>query len=316
MSRPVLLGTPNTKGEGEGEGATESQDEQLIEALESYHPYLHVNPEIGVIPNDIHLGGASSPPGLLLTGPNMGGKSTLLRQACIIVIMAQMGCYVPASSCRLSTFDRIFTRLGANDNIFEGQSTFMVELQETSNILQLATRKSLVILDELGRGTSTFDGMAIAHAVVHHLVLNVRCLMMFATHYHLLVDDWKQLSRQISLFFMDCVVNEKDHDTDAKRVTFLYKCKEGFCPRSYGMNVALLAGLPKTVVEKASLKASQFESQVSSSRSSISRDNRHLFQRVTQSLFSTSPSELSLDILQQLQVSVRQHFAQPSSSPV
>lgn len=112
-----------------------------------------------------------------------GGKSTLLRQTCIAVIMAQLGCYIPAQKCRLTPFDRIFTRIGANDNIMAGQSTFMVELTETSRILQDATPRSLVILDELGRGTSTFDGFSIAYAVLHHLLLEVRCLGLFSTHY-------------------------------------------------------------------------------------------------------------------------------------
>jgi DNA mismatch repair protein MSH6 len=121
----------------------------------------------------------------------MGGKSTLLRQTCIAVIMAQLGCYVPASKCRLTPFDRIFTRIGANDNILAGQSTFMVELSETSKILREATPRSLVILDELGRGTSTFDGYAIAYAVLHHLTSKVRCLGLFSTHYQMLTEEFK-----------------------------------------------------------------------------------------------------------------------------
>ncbi len=131
---------------------------------------------------------------ILLTGPNMGGKSTMLRQTCLAVIMAQLGCYVPAYSCRLSIFDRIFTRIGANDNIMTGQSTFMVELSETSKILREATSQSLVILDELGRGTSTFDGYAIAFAVLNDLCKRVQCLGLFSTHYGMLTEEFKNNS--------------------------------------------------------------------------------------------------------------------------
>lgn len=121
----------------------------------------------------------------------MGGKSTLLRQTCVAIIMAQLGCYVPATSCRLTPCDQIFTRIGANDNIMAGQSTFMVELQETSKILREATPRSMVILDELGRGTSTFDGYAIAYAVLHHLATHVGCLSLFSTHYHTLCQEFE-----------------------------------------------------------------------------------------------------------------------------
>lgn len=138
----------------------------------------------------IHYVSQDSPKIMLLTGPNMGGKSTILRQTCIAVIMAQMGCYVPAKSARLSPVDRIFTRIGANDNIMAGQSTFFVELQETSSILRNATSNSLVILDELGRGTSTFDGYSIAFATLEFLASEIKPLAMFSTHYHMLVDDF------------------------------------------------------------------------------------------------------------------------------
>ena len=144
----------------------------VFEAKDLSHPCILQTMESEYIPNDLVLGGPS-PKMVLLTGPNMGGKSTLLRQTCIAVIMAQIGCHVPASSFRLSPVDRIFTRIGANDNIMAGQSTFMVELSETSKILREATEHSLVILDELGRGTSTFDGYAIAFSVLYHLITRI-----------------------------------------------------------------------------------------------------------------------------------------------
>lgn len=193
------------------------------------------------IPNDTRLGVAEegSPERImLLTGPNMGGKSTLLRQTCVAVILAQLGGWVPAERCRLTPVDRIFTRIGANDNIMAGHSTFMVELKETAAILNKATPQSLVILDELGRGTSTFDGYAIAHAVLKHLAEVVRCRCMFATHYHLLTDEFER-HLEVGNYNMACVVDEERHD-----VLFLYKLQRGVCSKSYGMNVAAMAGVP------------------------------------------------------------------------
>lgn len=167
--------------------------------------------------------------------------------------MAQVGSYIPAASCRLSPVDRVFTRVGANDNIVAGQSTFMVELNETANILKHATRHSLVILDELGRGTSTFDGYAIAYAVIRQLVDQTASRTMFATHYHSLCDEFAA-SANVALNHMSCVVEDNKRD-----VTFLYKLAPGVCPKSYGMNVAALAGVPTEVVERAEEKAREFE---------------------------------------------------------
>lgn len=152
--------------------------------------------------------GGDVPPIILLTGPNMGGKSTLLRQVCIIIIMAQIGCFVPAESCTLSPVDRIFTRIGANDNIMNNQSTFMVELHETSQILKFATPHSLVILDELGRGTSTFDGYSIAFSVLQHFAEQIKCRTLFSTHYHLLTDEFAH-HPQIQLCQMKTMVEDK-----------------------------------------------------------------------------------------------------------
>ncbi|KAI7879177.1 hypothetical protein K492DRAFT_217243 [Lichtheimia hyalospora FSU 10163] len=167
------------------------QEESLVQFEQLRHPCVIPGPGQSFIPNDITVGGDDSSI-LVLTGPNMGGKSTLLRQACVAIIMAQLGCYVPATSCRLTPCDQIFTRIGANDNIMAGQSTFMVELQETSKILRESTPRSMVILDELGRGTSTFDGYAIAYAVLHHLATHVGCLSLFSTHYHTLCQEFEQ----------------------------------------------------------------------------------------------------------------------------
>jgi len=215
------------------------------------HPCL----QGAVVPNDLAVGGAK-PKCLLLSGPNMGGKSTLLRQACVAAILAQTGCYVRAARCRLAPVDRVFTRLGASDKILEGQSTFMVELLETASILEHATPNSLVILDELGRGTATFDGAAIAHSVVDHLVREAKCRALFATHYHDLVRSWADHA-DVQLGHMDCLVRD-----DGENVVFLYKLAEGCSPKSFGINVARLARLPKSVLDRAAEKSAEFEKRL------------------------------------------------------
>ncbi|KAI8824787.1 DNA mismatch repair protein msh6 [Fimicolochytrium jonesii] len=230
----------------------------LLEIDEMRHPCITTGPgssKIDFIPNDLHFGAGatgddpstatSKPNMVLLTGPNMGGKSTLLRQTCIAVIMAQLGCHVPARRCRLTVFDRIFTRLGANDKILAGQSTFMVELAETCKIMKEATPRSLVILDELGRGTSTFDGYAIAYAVLHHLVTRVRCLGLFSTHYRQLTTEFAA-NPLVAMMYMGYMTDE-----EKREVVFLYKLTRGTCPKSYGMNVASMAGVPEGIVRRA-----------------------------------------------------------------
>ncbi|XP_015756770.1 PREDICTED: DNA mismatch repair protein Msh6-like [Acropora digitifera] len=196
---------------------------------------------------------------VLVTGPNMGGKSTLMRQAGLILIMAQMGCFVPAEKCRLTPVDRVFTRLGAQDRILSGESTFFVELNETSTILKHATQHSLVIVDELGRGTATYDGTAIACAVVRALSSQIRCRTLFSTHYHSLVEEFSA-DENVRLGHMACMVeNEDDTDPIKETITFLYKFVKGACPKSYGFNAARLAGIPDEVIALAVKKARQFE---------------------------------------------------------
>lgn len=182
--------------------------------------------------------------------------------------MGQLGCKVPADRCRYTPVDRIFTRLGASDRLLAGQSTFFVELAETSLLLRASTRHSLCILDELGRGTATFDGTAIAHAVLEHLVGQVQCRVLFATHYHLLVEDW-QCDSRVQMGHMDCLVQsraltEEAAEPDAvEEVTFLYRLCAGSSPKSYGINVARLAGLPVDVVRMALAEAARFQQQTS-----------------------------------------------------
>ena len=224
------------------------------------HPCIESSLNSEFIPNDLSLGTESEPSRvLLLSGPNMGGKSTILRQTCMIAILAQIGCFVPAENCQLTPIDRIFTRLGASDKILLGQSTFFVELAETAAALRGATKRSLVIMDELGRGTSTFDGQAIASATIKHLVERSQCLTLFATHYHALLEEWRDHA-MVRLGHMECMV--EDGEEDEQRITFLYTLGEGVSPNSFGINVARLAGLPEAVLSKAKRISSEFEEQV------------------------------------------------------
>ncbi|XP_065256529.1 DNA mismatch repair protein Msh6 isoform X6 [Emys orbicularis] len=217
------------------------------------------------IPNDIVIGSKNEDEDsnseaycVLVTGPNMGGKSTLMRQAGLLAIMAQLGCYVPAEACRLTPIDRVFTRLGASDKIMSGESTFFVELSETSSILRHATEHSLVLVDELGRGTATFDGTAIASAVVRELAENIKCRTLFSTHYYSLVEDYSH-SAAVRLGHMACMVENESEDPSQETITFLYKFIRGACPKSYGFNAARLANIPEEVIQKGHRKARDFE---------------------------------------------------------
>ncbi|EPS69161.1 hypothetical protein M569_05605, partial [Genlisea aurea] len=229
-----------------------------VSALSLGHPILRNDTlrEGSFVTNDVTLGGSDHAGFMLLTGPNMGGKSTLLRQVCLAVILAQIGTDVPAESFVLSLVDRIFVRMGATDNIMAGQSTFLTELLETSSMLNAATRSSFVALDELGRGTSTSDGQAIAGAVLEHLFLKIQCLGMFSTHYHRLAVEYRN-DPKVSLWHMGCQVGQEG--TASEEVIFLYKLMPGSCPKSYGVNVARLAGLPDSVLDKAAAKSLEFE---------------------------------------------------------
>ncbi|XP_016132019.1 DNA mismatch repair protein Msh6 isoform X2 [Sinocyclocheilus grahami] len=221
------------------------------------------------IPNDIFIGcpdsedddddnGKALAPCVLVTGPNMGGKSTLMRQCGLVVILAQLGCYVPAESLRLTPVDRVFTRLGASDRIMSGESTFFVELSETASILLHATKHSLVLLDELGRGTATYDGTAIASAVVQELSEKICCRTLFSTHYHSLVEDHVQ-DPAVRLGHMVSMVENECEDPSQETITFLYKFIGGACPKSYGFNAARLASIPEEVIQSGHKKAREFE---------------------------------------------------------
>lgn len=194
------------------------------------------------VPNDLYLDDDSQFL-LVITGPNMGGKSTYLRQAALISILAQMGSFVPASQARLPIFDRIFTRIGASDNIVRGRSTFLVEMSEVAAILNMATRDSLVLLDEVGRGTATFDGLSIAWAVVEALHGGARPRTLFATHYHELTE-LEQLLPGVKN------VHVSVHEAGSE-IIFLRRVEPGSADKSYGIEVARLAGLPNEVIVRA-----------------------------------------------------------------
>jgi DNA mismatch repair protein MutS len=215
----------------------------VLEIKEGRHPLVEaLQPDSPFVPNDIRM----DPDGerlLIITGPNMAGKSTAMRQVALTVILAQMGAFVPAVSARIGVSDRLFTRVGASDNIAKGASTFMVEMNETADILRGATDRSLVILDEVGRGTSTYDGLSIAWAVGEYLHDAARCKVMFATHYHELVDLAKAKPHAANYH-----VAAKEY---GESVIFLRKLVEGGTSRSFGIQVAKMAGLPEVVIQRA-----------------------------------------------------------------
>jgi DNA mismatch repair protein MutS len=194
----------------------------------------------------------------LVTGPNMAGKSTLLRQVALVVVLAQMGSYVPARHARIGLVDRVLSRVGASDNLARGESTFMVEMRETAEILRGATRRSFVILDELGRGTSTFDGLAIAWAVAEYLDEAIGCRALFATHYHELVE-----LAEASAHAANVSVSARELEGD---VVFLHRLVRGAASRSYGVAVAKLAGLPESILARARALLVSLESGDASGR--------------------------------------------------
>ncbi|CAL2029489.1 unnamed protein product [Caenorhabditis brenneri] len=199
---------------------------------------------------------------MLLTGPNMGGKSTLMRQTAVLAILAHLGCMVPADSMRLTPIDRIFTRIGANDRIMCGESTFFIELKETDIMLKNATKHSLLLIDELGRGTSTFDGTAIASAVLQKIADDVMCRTFFSTHYHSICNSFTD-HPNVRLAHMKCVVDkENNEDPTMEDVTFLYELESGICPKSYGFYAAKLAGIDQEVVRKAYAESNKFASNL------------------------------------------------------
>tara|TARA_B000000609_G_scaffold130451_1_gene104881 strand:+ start:1 stop:942 length:942 start_codon:yes stop_codon:yes gene_type:complete len=225
-------------------------DERKLSIKNGRHPVVEETLPLvsDYTPNDCQLDDGNI---WLITGPNMAGKSTFLRQNAIIIILAQTGLFVPAEKAEIGLVDKIFSRVGASDNLSQGQSTFMVEMMETASILNRATEKSFIIFDEVGRGTSTYDGLAIAWSILEYLLEKLKAKVLFATHYHELTSLNKK-SRQIKNYKME--IKEWNNE-----IIFLYKIVQGEANKSYGLEVAKLAGLPDDLILKANEILNSFE---------------------------------------------------------
>uniref|UniRef100_A0A5F8GWW3 DNA mismatch repair protein MSH3 n=1 Tax=Monodelphis domestica TaxID=13616 RepID=A0A5F8GWW3_MONDO len=251
------------------------QEERKIVIKNGRHPVIDMllGEQDQYVPNSTYLSGDSERV-MIITGPNMGGKSSYIKQVALITIMAQIGSYVPAEEATIGIVDGIFTRMGAADNIYKGQSTFMEELADTAEIIRKATSQSLVILDELGRGTSTHDGIAIAYATLEHFIRDVQSLTLFVTHYPPVCELEKIYSRWVGNYHMGFLVNEEESTQEPGQedeeipdfVTFLYQITRGVASRSYGLNVAKLADVPGEILKKAAYKSKELERLVNVKR--------------------------------------------------
>ncbi|XP_078252687.1 DNA mismatch repair protein Msh3 [Rhinoraja longicauda] len=260
------------------------QEKRQIMIKNGRHPVIDIfmEEQEQYVPNGTRLHGDGQR-AMIVTGPNMGGKSSYIRQVALITIMAQIGSYVPAEEAVIGIVDNIYTRMGASDNIFKGQSTFMEELTEAAEIIKKATSRSLIILDELGRGTSTHDGIAIAYATLEHFVKDVKSLTLFVTHYPPVCELEKLFPQNIGNYHMAFLLNEEDEQngSDVKKmngsveelqpesITFLYQLTEGAAARSYGLNVAKLASIPEEVLKKATQKSKELECLMNTKREKL-----------------------------------------------
>lgn len=260
-------------------------DEHVIDIEEGRHGVIEkVISKKNYVSNDLHMSGDH--PVLLITGPNMGGKSTFMRQTALITIMAQLGSFVPCSHACLPIFDQIFTRIGASDDLISGQSTFMVEMLEANNALRFASKNSLIIFDEIGRGTATFDGMAIAQSMIEYIAIHIRCITLFSTHYH-------ELTMLEEKYGIQNVHAGAQIENDS--IVFEYKIKPGRSHKSYGINVAKLAKLPQEVIEKASVILNDLENNNVSKtiQQTIPMEKENKESEVEKVLKSINPMELS-----------------------
>jgi DNA mismatch repair protein MutS len=224
-------------------------EDEVIDIREGRHPVVEQVLSSPFIANDICF--SSERRMLIVTGPNMGGKSTYMRQTALIVLLAHIGSFVPAKSARIGIVDQIFTRIGSSDDLAGGRSTFMVEMTETANILHNASARSLVLMDEIGRGTSTFDGLSLAWAAAIHLVRQVRAFTLFATHYFELTQLPESFPQAANVHLDATEYNDN--------IVFLHTIQEGPANRSYGLQVAKLAGIPAAVIAAAKRKLTELE---------------------------------------------------------
>ena len=222
-----------------------------VKIIGARHPTIELKLKEKYVPNDIIMDKNCST--LLITGPNMAGKSTYMRLYALTVIMAQIGCFVPATTCDIPIFDKIFTRIGASDDLIGGKSTFMVEMQEAENAISEATKNSLILFDELGRGTATYDGMALAQSILEYIHNNIGAKLVFSTHYHELTSLDKDLKHLKNIH-----VSAKEEDGN---VVFLHKVLNGPSDKSYGVNVAKLAKLPDSLIERANEILNMYENK-------------------------------------------------------
>ena len=225
-------------------------DKRIVEIIDNRHPVVEKVLETPFVPNDILMYEKTNI--LIITGPNMAGKSTYMREFAITVIMAQIGCFVPAKKCTLPIFDQIFTRIGASDDLVSGDSTFMVEMKEANEAITNATNNSLIIFDELGRGTATYDGLSLAQAIIEYIHNNIKCKTLFSTHYHELtkLEDHFENLKNVHVSALE----------ENGNITFLHKIKNGSVDKSYGIHVAKLANLPKPLIKRANEILSDYES--------------------------------------------------------
>ena len=224
-------------------------DEPGIHIVAGRHPVVEAVSAHPFVPNDVAFNPAMRM--LMITGPNMGGKSTYMRQIALIVILAHVGSFVPAEAVRLGPIDRVFTRIGAADDLASGRSTFMVEMTETATILHNATANSLVLMDEIGRGTSTFDGLSLAWACAEHLAHKISAFTLFATHYFELITLAETIASVKNVH-----LNATEHQD---KIIFMHRVEEGPANQSYGIQVAQLAGVPRAVIQSAKLKLQELE---------------------------------------------------------